>query len=441
VAEARARLAAALGDVGEFGAADSLLRTSLADLDALGDAAEPRQRAETFNRLGIVLRESGRYDEAEEYYERALEISRADSATQAAIGTALLNNLGQLTEAQGRYAEAAAYHREALAEREATLPPLHPSVLTSMNNLAGNLDRMGDYDGAAALYEDLVERSEQVYGESPAVALYLNNAASTYKRAGRPLEAEPLQRRSLELFRTTLGEDHRRVAMAYNNLANILLDQGRAEEGAAMHRQALAMNREIYGEAHDLTAGSMSNLAAALRDLRQLDEAIRLYQEVLRIDRQVLGDDHPFVAQDRVNLASILAERNGPGDLAAARDQLDAAEELQRANLPAEDGAHAVRLVESALVYLAEGRPAEAEEDARAAVALNDAIFPDGSARSAYSRSVLGASLAEQGRLEEAGALLRPAYERLVQDMGPGGQMARAAAGWLERWGLREGGG
>ena len=310
-----------------------------------------------------------------------------------------------------------------------------------MNNLAGSLDRMGDYDGAAELYEELVVRAEQVYGESPAVALYLNNAAATYKRAGRPREAEPLQRRSLELFQATLGEDHRRVAMAYNNLANILLDQGRSEEGAAMHRRALDMHRRIYGESHDLTAGSISNLAAALRDLRQLDEAIQLYGRVLEIDREVLGDAHPFVAQDRVNLASILVERGGPGDLAAAREHLEVAEELQQANLPPDDGAHALRLVESALASLAAGRTEEAEEDARAAVALNDVLFPEGSVRSAYSRSVLGATLAAQGRSDEAGELLRPAHERLVRDLGPDGRLARAAEGWLDRWGLWEEGG
>ncbi len=438
LAEAQARLAAALGDAGEFAAADSLLESSLAQIEALDDEVEPLQRATTLNRMGIVMREAGRYEESEAHYREALAVSRADSATDAAIGTSLLNNLGQLKEAQGRYEEAAVFHREALTQRESTLPPLHPSVLSSMNNLAGNLDRMGDFEEATELYEELIVRAEQVYGESPAVAMYLNNAASTYKRSGRPIEAEPLQRRSLELFRTTLGEDHRRVAMAYNNLANILLDQGRAQEGADMHRQALAMHREIYGESHDLTAGSMSNLAAALRDLRQLDEAIELYEQVLRVDREVLGDEHPYVAQDRVNLASILAERSAPGDLAAAREQLDVAEELQEANLPPEDGAHAVRRVESALVYLADGEPEAAEQDARIAVALNAAIFPDGSARAAYSQSVLGAALAEQGRLDEAGELLRPAYERLVQDMGPDGQMSRAAQDWLERWGLWE---
>ena len=441
LAEAQARLAAALGDVGEFDAADSLLESSLAQIDALADAVEPVQRATTLNRRGIVMREAGRYEESEAYYAEALAISRTDSATDATIGTTLLNNLGQLTEIQGRYEEASVFHRQALEQREATLPPLHPSVLTSMNNLAGNLDRMGDFEEAVELYEELIVRAEQVYGESPAVAMYLNNAASTYKRSGRPLEAEPLQRRSLALFRTTLGEDHRRVAMAYNNLANILLDQGRAEEGADMHRRALAMHREIYGDAHDLTAGSMSNLAAALRDLGRLDEAIELYGEVLAVDREVLGDAHPYVAQDRVNLASILGERGAPGDLTAARAELEVAEELQETNLPPEDGAHAVRRVESALIYLAAGDAETAEGDARAAVALNEAIFPDGSARMAYSQSVLGAALAEQGRFDEAGALLRPAYERLVLDMGPDGQMARAARGWLDRWDLWEEGG
>ena len=81
VAEAQARLGAALGDVGEFEAADSLLRTSLAQLDALDDEVPPLQRARTLNRLGIVLREAGRYPESEVYYRPALGISRCHPCT------------------------------------------------------------------------------------------------------------------------------------------------------------------------------------------------------------------------------------------------------------------------------------------------------------------------------------------------------------------------
>ncbi|MEE4297902.1 MAG: tetratricopeptide repeat-containing protein kinase family protein, partial [Pseudomonadales bacterium] len=433
VMAAEAQLGIALADIGDFERADRLLGSALGQLELLGDAVDPLVRARTLNQRGIVDREAGRYDAAAEHYARALDLAEAYPAVQTELASVLLNNLGQLSEATGRYEEAADYHRRALALREDQLDPLHPSLLTSMNNLAGNLDRLSRFEEATALYGELIRRSEAVYGPSPALAMHLNNAASAWKRWGRPKDAEPLQRRALDLFREHLGDDHRHVAMAYNNLANLLHDQGRAAEAVELHRRSLTMHREIYGEDHDRTAGSLANLASALRDLGELDEAIALFRETLVLDQRVLGAEHPFIAIDRLNLASALTDRGATGDYAAARAELDAAAALQREQLAPDAQEHGEWLVQSALLHLRTGDAVTAEADARRAVAHRERHFPGESARTAYGRAVLGAVLLARGEADAALALLEPAHERLVGFVGPNARNARTARGWLEQ--------
>ena len=432
VLRARAQLGAALGDAGDFERGRQLLAESVRELELLGDTVDPLTRARTYNRFGRLELGAGRYEGAAAHFERALALVESESSVESELGSVLLNNLGQLSEATGRYEEAVAYHRRALALREDRLDPLHPSVLTSLNNLALALDRLDRFDEATGIFGDLVRRSEQAYGPSPALGLHLNNAASAWKRWGKPKEAEPLQRRALALFREHLGDDHRYVAMGYNNLANLMHDQGRPAAAAELHRRALAMNRRIYGEEHDRTAGSLNNLAAALRDLGELDEAVALYRETIALDRRLLGDEHPFVATDRVNLASALTERGGPGDFAAARAELDVATALQTEHLPPDAPTHALRLVESALLHLRTGDPVAAEADARRAVEHRARHSPGASARTAYGQAVLGATLLARGEADAALALLDPAHERLVEFLGPDARHAHTARTWLE---------
>lgn len=49
----------------------------------------------------------------------------------------------------------------------------------------------------------------------------LNNLAALYQAQGRYAEAEPLKKRSMEIFEKTLGKHHPDVATTLNNLASL----------------------------------------------------------------------------------------------------------------------------------------------------------------------------------------------------------------------------
>jgi tetratricopeptide (TPR) repeat protein len=90
----------------------------------------------TLNKLAIVYRAQGRYDEALKAYGRALAIDEKALGPEHPDVASTLNNLGLVYWNQGRYDEALKAYGRALAIKEKALGPEHPSVATTLNNLA-----------------------------------------------------------------------------------------------------------------------------------------------------------------------------------------------------------------------------------------------------------------------------------------------------------------
>src|SRR6266851_5897495 len=68
-----------------------------------GDDIRP---AKTFNNLGALYHQTGRYDEAERNYQLAVEIYRKQPETAGVSLAAVTNNLGELNRLRGRFTEA-----------------------------------------------------------------------------------------------------------------------------------------------------------------------------------------------------------------------------------------------------------------------------------------------------------------------------------------------
>jgi tetratricopeptide (TPR) repeat protein len=59
-----------------------------------------------------------------------------------------------------------------------------------------------------------------------------------------------LYRKSLEISRTVLGEEHLQVAASLNNLAQLLQAQGKYDEASELFHQRLAIEKRNLSEEH-----------------------------------------------------------------------------------------------------------------------------------------------------------------------------------------------
>jgi CHAT domain-containing protein/Tfp pilus assembly protein PilF len=194
-------------------------------------------------------------------------------------------------------------------------------VAQSLNNLALMYCYQGRYAEAEPLYRRSLQIWEARLGQDhPDVATCLNNLASLYDNQGRYAEAEPLYRRSLRIWEAKLGQDHPDVALSLNNLALLHHHQGRYAEAEPLYRRSLQIREAMLGKRHPDVAQSLNNLALMYCYQGRYAEAEPLYRRSLQIREATLSKDHPLVATSLNNLLTFHGRRERWAEAADAAD-------------------------------------------------------------------------------------------------------------------------
>jgi serine/threonine protein kinase len=129
--------------------------------------------------------------------------------------------------------------------------------------------------------------------------------AVAHQYGTRNPEGATLFERSLEIFRSVLGEEHSQTlkAMYYAAWGRYYRDgEGAGEE---LHRETLARRRRCLGEDHPDTAGSWNCIGVVCERTGRLDEAESLYAKALEISRTASGLHHPATLTYVANLARV----------------------------------------------------------------------------------------------------------------------------------------
>ncbi len=286
----------------------------------IGHLTDPQLDSVNSNNLGLCYSSLGRYDEAIQFYERALAIdeqyqSRGDVAvTLANLGT-VYSNKGDIRKAIEHQERALAIFRELGFRR-------NEGITVSL--LGQNYHTLGMPDKAIEYYTDALQIAREVenrIGEgvclsnlgnlhydlgNPSVALdyyqqaldiaretgdkrsfggNLNNIGNIYSALGDLPKALDYYQQSLNIARE-IGD---RASEGYrlSNIGDLHTLLGNYEEAIAYHQQALAMAEEVGSLAMKSTA--LGGLGWIYSELRLLSQALAYYQQSLDIVRQ-MGD-------------------------------------------------------------------------------------------------------------------------------------------------------
>jgi len=386
---------------------------------------QPQLRATLKRTIGIAYRNLGLWQEAEPLLRSALATHRRLSGESHSETVRSLSQLGILLHAQGRYEEAESLHREALQTMKAQAPWPKAEHAASLENLGTVLRESGAYD-----------------------------------------EAVTAQTSAIRLFREIWGPRHERTFSAQGGLAEIYRRRGQLPEAEALLRQAL---RDFRGDDpldHPGSLEMQSNLALVLDLQSQFQEAVSLLEEVVREGRRILGPRHPTFARYLGNLAGAMVKAGRPAEAEpVAREALALKVELASPGLELSltelTIGHAVRLqsrfeeaesnyrrgLELCLeavgpdhphcahpllwmgrTKLDAGEPMKAAQYFRQAADRWRESLPQGHFLTTRAEGGYGASLAAQGRWEEALPLLRLGYESALLHEGAEAGVCR----WLK---------
>jgi tetratricopeptide (TPR) repeat protein len=245
-----------LGDVQRLRGRYATAEATLSEIAARSAAAD--------NALGVVYKDTGRYELAAARYASALHAAGpADRDLRASIH----HNLAGLAHARGEFAAAEAPARAALALREEERGPHAPQTAADAAVLGAVLVALRRFDEA----ERHLRRAYAIWTgrfgpDHYEAGVCLHTLGVLEHRRGRSELALPVLMEALRIKATALGTRHPDVAAVLNNLAVLHADRGRTAEAAQHYRTALAILDATLGPAHPRTVRCRANAANAILD-------------------------------------------------------------------------------------------------------------------------------------------------------------------------------
>lgn len=242
----------------------------------------PEQIGGCFYNIGLIYLDSGQYDLAEDYLQRALVID--ENIREFSLSTAdALNLLGIVYDAKNDVQKAVKCYERALKIREG-LGAEDTGIATSLNNLGSIYHDKKEFDQAEKAYKRALDTRLKVFGNShPATASTFNNLGCLYEDRGEldkaskyfqyakeALDAFYLQdnhlvNEALETFRIPGGYPIKEIITENHNKLQeqlIRLEHEKLEIRAALYQ---SKKLEYLGQMATLMAHNINQPIAVLR--------------------------------------------------------------------------------------------------------------------------------------------------------------------------------
>ena len=285
------RAASYLHRRGSFAEAEQLFRYAVSMHETVFGAGDPGM-VDRLNNLGLLLRDRGKLDEAQDILRRAVGANdRAHWArettdyTTTSRQTALLHNYGLVLMDLGEFQRSRTILDLVLDHCESFAGKEHPSTGASLNAIGLLLQRQGHLAEARQYLERALKVRERALGADSAEAFEtLNNIGLVDYCESRFDDARVRFERALTGYETTLGTANPATNRVRLNLARVCLATNEEERALQLGLAALDESQAAYGpsaiatrEAADVASSALGGLdraeeAAALRGRFQLPE-------------------------------------------------------------------------------------------------------------------------------------------------------------------------
>jgi tetratricopeptide (TPR) repeat protein len=268
--------------------------------------------------------------------------------------------------------------------------------------------RQGRLQDALDLFRQALKMN-QAAQDNRGMAVTFNEMALIYEGEGDLRHAKDLYHRAYLLF-LKLGHTKNAAVLA-NNVGGILLEEGQLEDAEGMFRQAMELARK---------SGSRDAEAAAHRTFAELARVRGHLEEALEHTKAAeMNDESDPVAQmdDLGRRGRILAAQ---GDLAGARaKQQEALAVAQKTGAKAQAAQSRLDLAQ---LDLEEGKPAQAEQPIREAMAVfaGEKMLDD----ELNAHILLSRCLLAQGKIADATAALDEVRGAVARNQNPANRLS-----------------
>ena len=260
--------------------------------------------AGSYNNLGNAYENLGQYNQAKEYHEKALMITKKTFGEEHANVASSFNNLGNDYHCLEQYNEAKEYHEKALVISKKIFGDHHANVASSYMNLGTDYRSLGQCKEAKEYHEKALIINKKIFGEEHAnVATTYMNLGNDYQHLGQYNKAKEYHEKALVIDKKIFGEEHAIVASSYNKLGDDYQHFGQYSDAKEYHEKALILQKKIFGKDADV-ASSYNKLGTDHWNLGQYNEAKKYHEKALMVNKKIFGEEHADVASSYDNLGN-----------------------------------------------------------------------------------------------------------------------------------------
>ncbi|WP_329460243.1 tetratricopeptide repeat protein [Streptomyces sp. NBC_01497] len=256
-------------------------------------------------RVVLSIHRSGDYTSALALAGEAAELTERQLGPNAPLVYRIRSRAARALLRLGRFEESAAMHRELMEQCERELGLDAPETLENCLLLAGPLSNIGRMQEALPLLRRAVEGRTGIFGHMHPLTLIARKHLLSMAEAAAPAERDDIIAGGpvlMEDCRRELGADHTTTIQVELDYASSLSRAGRPHEALPHARSSVDNFRQCYGPGHPLTLNARTTLGNVLAELGQLGEAIEQTELVVNGRIDVLGPVHPhtILAKERL---------------------------------------------------------------------------------------------------------------------------------------------
>jgi len=310
---------------GEFNQALSLYNEALKLQTKHSSTINTPAIAQTHNRLGIIYKKLGKYQEALHEYEQAKEVLYALYGSNHLALSVVKMNLGNVYQHLGHYELSLRCHQDSLDVKKKFLGDKNIEVATSLGNMASVYERLGRLDEAMDMFRMCLEiQMVKQNGRSLEVARTLRGMGAVQRAQGLYDESIQSYKDSREITIERVGNNHLDVAQIALAIGGVLVKQEvELDKAESMFLEAMKITKELVGEDHQIVAAAMRGLGDVHRESGKVELALKSYRTSASITEKLVGPgDNLDMAATKYSMSIVLRKLGNPEE--AEKHRLDA---------------------------------------------------------------------------------------------------------------------
>ena len=272
--------------------------------------------AESFRQLGLIFMETAAdHEKALSHFNQArlIENRLKDEALPSSLNlgeTKTLNLMGLWHFRQGQYQNAIDYYKKALDALQSTSEqPDTPNLLqATIENNIGDTYRISGLPNQALphLKNALLINKKLLRENHPTIGMNLNNLANAYHDLEKLKDAKPAYEQALKIYQKNLGDQHTDVGLLLNNLGSFYIDFGDLTSAKNVLFESMTIFDESFQAPHNYKAFALNNLGKAYQLEEDYQTAEHYFTQALSIRKDLFDEHNPQLALSYANLGNCL---------------------------------------------------------------------------------------------------------------------------------------